>query len=121
MQDAEDKKAAEERAARDSLFLVATLYFPDNGQDCSAKVRNLSKGGMMAEGPIRTASGDRVEIALRNIGTVTGKVAWVAEGRFGIAFDTEIDPVLARKPVGQGQKETPRYARPAITGRVGLR
>lgn len=96
---------------RDSLFLKAALRFID-GDDCGeVRIRNLSAGGLMAEAPVLAKRGDKVELELRNIGQVTGYVAWVAQGRFGIAFDHPIDPKLARKPVGQGKTELPRYLR----------
>lgn len=96
---------------RDSLFLKAELKFVD-GDDCGeVRIRNLSAGGLMAEAPVRTKRGDKVELEMRNIGKVTGYVAWVAQGRFGVAFDFPIDPKLARKPVGQNKLELPRYLR----------
>ncbi|WP_109355717.1 PilZ domain-containing protein [Sphingorhabdus sp. EL138] len=94
---------------RDSLFLKATLRFVD-GDDCGeVRIRNLSAGGLMAEAPVIAKRGDKVELELRNIGRVTGYVAWVAQGRLGIAFDHSIDPKLARKPVGQSKVELPHY------------
>ena len=42
-----------------------------------------------------------VELEIRGIGHVNGRVAWQAEGRTGIAFDADIDPLKARKPVGK--------------------
>ena len=96
---------------RDSLFLKAELCFVD-GDDCGVvRVRNLSAGGLMAEAPAPAKRGDKVQLELRNIGRVTGHVAWVARGRFGVAFDHPIDPKLARKPVGQTKSELPRYLR----------
>ncbi len=96
---------------RDSLFLKAALKFVD-GDDCGeVRIRNLSAGGLMAEAPVRTKRGDKVELEMRNIGKVTGYVAWVAQGRFGVAFDFPIDPKLARKPVGQTKLELPSYLR----------
>ena len=94
---------------RDSLFLKAVLRFVD-GDDCGeVRIRNLSAGGLMAEAPVIAKPGDKVELELRNIGRVTGYIAWVAQGRLGIAFDHPIDPKLARKPVGQSKLELPRY------------
>ncbi len=94
---------------RDSLFLKAILRFVD-GDDCGeVRIRNLSAGGLMAEAPVIAKPGDKVELELRNIGRITGYIAWVAQGRLGIAFDHSIDPKLARKPVGQSKVELPRY------------
>lgn len=102
---------AKRQLDRDSLFLKAELRFID-GDDCGeVRIRNLSAGGLMAEAPVLAKRGDKVQIELRNIGRITGYVAWVAQGRFGVAFDHPIDPKLARKPVGQTKSELPRYLR----------
>ncbi|RYY38483.1 MAG: PilZ domain-containing protein, partial [Sphingomonadales bacterium] len=58
-----------------------------------------SPGGMMAQGGAPLRHGTRVSVTLRNIGTVQGKVAWVENDRYGIAFDHEIDPQAVRAPV----------------------
>jgi hypothetical protein len=77
---------------RDSLLLKAALRFPSSGDEREVRVRNISSGGLMAEAPLRSPRGEIVEVNLRNIGWVTGKVAWIAESRFGISFDYPIDP-----------------------------
>ena len=81
---------------RDSLFLLAQLRV--DGQDAvhRVKVRNLSAGGMMAEGEVKVMRGALVLVELRNIGWVEGSVAWKQDNRFGIAFVEEIDPVVVR-------------------------
>lgn len=101
---------------RDSLFLLANLRFDEGGEAYRIKVRNLSSGGMMAEGELRVTQGAAVQIELRNIGWIAGTVAWKADGRFGVAFAEEIDPKLARAPVSGNpeQAEAPRYARPLL-------
>ena len=99
---------------RDSLFLLAQLRV--TGQDGSyrVKVRNLSAGGMMAEGEAKVARGALVQVELRNLGWVDGSVAWKQDERFGIAFVDEIDPKLARAPVADGgEYSTPRFTRTA--------
>lgn len=103
---------------RDSLFLFADLTFEGQPDTVKVKVRNLSAGGMMAEGGAgEAARGDRLSIELRNVGSVKGSVAWVQGNRFGIAFETEVDPKIVRAPVGTGEG-TPRFVRPALsTGR----
>ncbi len=84
---------------RDSLFLLAQLRV-DGGDDVyRVKVRNLSAGGMMAEGLAPVSRGLPVVVELRNIGWINGSVAWKQDDRFGIAFLEEIDPRLARAPV----------------------
>lgn len=84
---------------RDSLLLMADLRLP--GRDAiPVRVRNLSAGGLMAEYAGDLDPGLGVELVVRGIGAVSGRVAWRAAGRIGIAFDRLIDPLLARKPVG---------------------
>ena len=101
---------------RDSLFLLANLRFEERGELYRVKVRNLSSGGMMAEGELKVAAGIPVQIELRNIGWIEGSVAWKQDGRFGIAFAEEIDPKLARAPVSANseQADAPRFTRPPL-------
>jgi hypothetical protein len=84
---------------RDSLFLLAQLRVNGNREVFRVKVRNLSAGGMMAEGVVPVSRGQAVAVELRNIGWVNGSVAWKQDDRFGIAFQAEIDPRLARAPL----------------------
>ena len=84
---------------RDSLFVMADLRVGGVDSDQRVKVRNLSAGGMMAEGEVKVQTGAAVEVNIRNIGWVEGSVAWVQDNRFGIAFHDEIDPKVARAPL----------------------
>ena len=84
---------------RDSLFLLAQLRVSGDETIYRVKVRNLSAGGMMADGDVHVVRGAPVAVELRNIGWVDGSVAWTQENRFGIAFIDEIDPRRARAPV----------------------
>jgi hypothetical protein len=63
------------------------------------RVRNLSGVGLMADYCDVILPGEEVTVTLRGIGSVSGKVAWVKRNRVGIAFDVEVNPRLARKPV----------------------
>ena len=97
--------------ARDSLFVMADLRLPGSQEEHRIKVRNLSAGGMMGEGSLRVVRGDDIEVNIRNIGWVAGSVAWVQDDRFGVAFREEIDPKVARAPVGAGgSAPSPGYA-----------
>ena len=100
---------------RDSLFLLANLRFEERGELYRVKVRNLSSGGMMAEGDSKVMRGSLVAVELRNIGWVEGSVAWKQENRFGIAFVDEIDPAEVRAPgaplADSSEFEIPRYTR----------
>ena len=84
--------------ARDSLFVLVDLRLDGDQTVHRVKMRNLSSGGMMAEGSLIALRGLVVWVDLRNIGWVEGSIAWVQENRFGIAFRDEIDPKLARAP-----------------------
>lgn len=101
--------AAGRNEPRDSLFLKAIVRFPVTREEREVRIRNLSAGGLMAEVPVRVARGEKVEVNLRSVGWITGSVAWVAEGRIGIAFDYPVDPKTARKPVGANSMDLPLY------------
>jgi hypothetical protein len=104
-----DSAAAKRGTNRDSLLLKAILRFPSTKDEREVRIRNLSAGGLMAEVPVRVTRGEPVEINLRSIGWITGHVAWITEGRIGIAFDHPINPKDARKPVGSSELEIPPY------------
>jgi PilZ domain len=100
---------------RDSLFLMADLRLAGAGDEHRVKVRNLSGGGMMAEGHVKVTRGAKLDINLRNIGWVEGVVAWIQDNRFGIAFVNEIDPKVAREPITNPNAEgTPRFVKSVI-------
>ncbi|WP_448657866.1 PilZ domain-containing protein [Sphingomonas sp. CJ99] len=108
--------AGQRGAGRDSLLLTATFRLKGQS-DAQVRVRNLSAGGMMAEYPGVVTIGAPVSVDLRGIGWVDGRIAWATDGRVGIAFDTQIDPLAARKPVGKGaQKPGPFKPIPSNRG-----
>ena len=86
-------------ADRDSLFMQAGLILPGTSEPVTVRVRNLSPGGMLAEARLRIAQGQAVEVELRNVGLVAGRVIWAGDGKFGIAFDRAIDPQAVRRQV----------------------
>jgi hypothetical protein len=101
--------AAKRNMDRDSLFLTAVLRFSNTKNEREVRIRNVSAGGLMAEIPTDAPRGEPVEIKLRSIGWVSGHIAWVTDGRVGIAFDHPINPKDARKPANAGVRELPRY------------
>lgn len=101
---------SKESRARDSLFLLADMMLAGSDEQHKVKVRNLSPGGMMVESNLDVTQGQHVVAVLRNIGAVRGQIAWVRSAKFGVAFDREINPKLARQPVG-GNGDVPRYLR----------
>jgi hypothetical protein len=101
-------------SSRDSLFLAATIRRKADGAGelSPARVRNLSAVGVMVDYADAVEPGESVIVTVRGIGSVPGKVAWVRRGRIGIAFDLEVDPKLARKPV-RAASATASTKRPA--------
>ena len=104
--------------ARDSLFLLADIRIEQGADATRVRVRNLSDGGMMAEGNLKVKRGHRVDVALRNIGRVAGSVAWVQDNSFGIAFDEEIDSQLARSPLQADEHAPATMLKPSWTHRA---
>lgn len=103
------------QVGRDSLFLMADLRLAGTEDEHRVKVRNLSGGGMMAEGHVKVTRGAKIDINLRNIGWVEGVVAWIQDNRFGIAFLEDIDPKVAREPIVVQGSSTPRFVKPVLT------
>jgi len=98
---------------RDSLFLLTNLETGDGTPLGRARVRNLSATGLMADCERPVPAGVKVTLELRGVGCISGKVIWSREDRIGIAFDEEIDPQLARKPVSPGSGQVrPAFLRP---------
>lgn len=105
----QSSSAAKRDANRDSLFLTANLRFQTGGEEGRVRVRNLSEGGLMAEAAIQATRGTRLEIELKNIGWITGKIAWIAEKKVGIAFDHPIDPKIVRSTNNNTSNNVPEY------------
>lgn len=118
-----DRDAHPRASERRNFFLMAVLTSAAHGK-LTAKVRNLSAGGMMvelAEEPdVDIERGERFSTELRNIGRVRGEVAWIEGRRFGVRFDRVIDPELARRPVTAGLG-TPDYVKPVLVPGRSLR
>lgn len=93
---------------RDSLLMHAEVSA--NGKAWVAKVRNISAGGLMAEPCCDLTLGDTIAIVLRNVGQVSGIVAWIDHSRFGIEFDQKIDQQAVRGSIGSTAPtmQTPR-------------
>jgi hypothetical protein len=92
--------SANRNDSRDSLLLSARFRRAGDQREDQVRVRNLSAGGLMVELPRDLAVGTEVEIEVRGIGWIAGRIVWNTVGRAGVAFDAPIDPMLARKPVG---------------------
>ena len=101
----EDDAALHRGGSRDSLFLTADMRVGDSTRSETVRVRNLSPGGLMAEYPRGLDQGTAIELEVRGLGPVPGRVAWSAAGRIGVAFDRLIDPLQARKPIGGATRD----------------
>lgn len=96
-------------AKRDSLLLMTDLRDSGGQHVGSARVRNISATGMMAETDARLRVGDRLSLTLRGAGNLAATVRWVKQGRIGLTFDREIDPQSVRKPVRATEAEAPIF------------
>jgi hypothetical protein len=103
----EEVAALSRGADRDSLFMQARVAIAGNAEPVSVRVRNLSAGGMLAESPVSVVQGTVVEVELRNIGPVPGRIVWTGEKKFGIAFDRAINPQSVRRDVAPQKEEVP--------------
>ncbi|MGE3746752.1 MAG: PilZ domain-containing protein [Sphingomonadaceae bacterium] len=103
----EQDDVSNRRDPRDSVFLNATVRTGHGEGGCLIRVRNISSSGLMADSPVMFGAGDELDVELRNIGTVHGRVVWASSGRFGMIFDRAIDPQLARTPVGGKGGQSP--------------
>jgi hypothetical protein len=84
---------------RDSMFMKAQVHCDRINHSFEVVVRNVSSGGMLVDSKLDLLNGDNVKVTLDNVGQVPGRVVWVQNGRFGVAFDVTIDPHQVRKPV----------------------
>jgi hypothetical protein len=94
------EKSDHRQIGRESMFVMADLLAAGLDGEHRIKVRNLSAGGMMGEGPVSVVRGTAVSVNLGNLGWIEGSVAWVQENRFGVAFHDEIDPGSVGAPDG---------------------
>ena len=80
----------------------------------AVKLRNLSAEGALIEGESLPAEGSSLVFQKKEL-SVPGRVAWVADGRAGIAFDTKLDPSAVLRHVPQS-KPQPKldFRRPGI-------
>lgn len=81
---------------RQAMLQPARLWLQGDVEDRKVRLRNLSPGGVMVDCAAVREPGTPVSLSMDGLGTVAGKVAWCTAGRMGIAFDTPVDPALAR-------------------------
>lgn len=91
-----DREGAE-RAPRTSRLISTQLYASRVGER-KVVIRNLSVGGLGGKCDEPLLPGERVTVAIINIGMVEGTVAWADGKSFGMRFDTAIDPARVTLP-----------------------
>ena len=77
------------REPRLRVFRVSQLVIA--GRPHTVRMRNISNGGVLVEGPAWVTRGTPVEIDITDEATMSGKVCWADDGRIGIKFDTSVD------------------------------
>jgi diguanylate cyclase (GGDEF)-like protein/PAS domain S-box-containing protein len=77
------------REPRMRVFRNAMLDI--HGRQHPVRIRNISNGGAMLEGPEWVTAGTPAAVDITDEVTVSGTISWVDEGRIGIKFDQRID------------------------------
>jgi len=78
---------------RYAVVLSAQILAEGLPAPVSIRVCNISAGGLMAVVPPHVRLGGTVAVVIRHAGRLFGRVAWARDGRIGVKFDREIDPV----------------------------
>lgn len=99
----EEPDIPQNRRARRSHVLMAASIEAD-GVALTVKLRNLSPDGALVEGKHMPTVGSAVTFRKKEL-NLAARVAWVADGRAGIEFDTKLDPesVLRHVPPSRPQ------------------
>ena len=71
-------------------------------------VRNISDGGMMLTTSVAVAAGEDITIILGEKTSIEGRVAWVEDGKCGVAFLEEIDGERVLRELAE-DKASPDY------------
>jgi hypothetical protein len=107
-----------ERAPRTAVLLSGFIRRAGSRNRMPITIRNISTGGLMAECAYPPRIDEKVEIELRQLGIVAGKVRWGQGGRIGIEFEGPIDPALV---MNKQQRSPVLFEMPAMdTRRPGV-
>ena len=103
------------RDARTATLRSAILHLGD--RSINVRVRNISSGGLMAEGSRLPALDNRIEVEFSEGQKLAGEIRWNQDGRFGIKFDQafSFEQIAAPRPVA-AKEGTPRNRKPANAG-----
>lgn len=98
---------------RSRVLLSATLEA--DGESMTANLLNLSTTGAQLDAAVPPAIHSRLKL-IRGDLEATGKVVWIVEHRFGVAFDAPIDEPLVEdhiRAITPGKKVVPFPGRTA--------
>ncbi|MDF0542507.1 PilZ domain-containing protein [Sphingobium sp. H39-3-25] len=104
------------RVAREArvttILLIGRLV--SGGMQTLCRIRNISRGGLMAEVYATLDRGDAISIELRSGERLSGTVRWAGRSRIGIAFDAPVDvsrllSEAASRGCAEGQTRLPRF------------
>jgi PilZ domain len=109
-------EGSQREKSRESTFLGAHILFEGAKEPVSARIRNISSGGMMVDSAKSYPKDLRLTAVIKGIGEVAGQVAWATATRVGIVFDDQIDPKNARIQVKSTQP-VPSYNKPYLADR----
>lgn len=84
-------EAERRRGVRVSMLLLATIKFDDMTPAQTARILDLSGGGIRTTLPVVLKRGHPVKVIMKGVGEVRGKIAWARGGEVGIKFDAKID------------------------------
>lgn len=79
-------------ADRQNMFIKAIFKIQGSDIEHPITIRDISSTGLKASTCNAPFVGGKVEVELRNIGTVPATVIWVENGKIGLHFSRIIDP-----------------------------
>lgn len=85
-------KTERRQVKRENLDLLADIRIDGVRGEQRVGLRNISAGGLMADGLENSHRGQTIWIHLSSLGWMEGIIAWVQGNRCGVAFRDEIDP-----------------------------
>lgn len=94
-----------DRRAQDRFRTVCRVARVKRAHDVGLwRVRNLSDSGTMLAADVDMSVGERIEIAFSETIRVEGIIAWIKQGRCGVAFDTPVDAAALLRRLGDEQR-----------------
>lgn len=94
MRTVENRQRIRSGVQQDAQIRIGAQLDADPAQH-TVTIRNLSAGGVMAEGAVPVMNGCAISIHITPHGWIEGRIAWIQDHRFGIAFAEPIDPAAA--------------------------